>query len=86
MKAMVHNSKARVRTLAEFIMENVCGHHTSFEISDIKQDGTVFVKFRSSTTDPAIMLANGFAEALNAGDRSFARTEECKFRLALDQF
>jgi hypothetical protein len=86
MKKMVHDSKARTKALVQFILANACGHRTSFEVSDVKSDGTVFVRFRSSPHDPAVFLAEEFSRALNAQGLQFVQTEDTKFRLALDQF
>lgn len=86
MKRTVHNSKALTKALIDFILANATGHRTSFEVSDVKQDGTVFVRFRSSPHDPAICLAESFRDALNARGLLFVQTEDTKFRLALDQF
>lgn len=86
MKKVVHNSKALTQALTQFILANATGHRTSFEVSDVKQDGTVFVRFRSSPHEPAIFLAEQFRNALNARGLLFVQTEDTKFRLALDQF
>ena len=85
-KKMVHNSKAHTKALVQFILANATGHRTSFEVSDVKSDGTVFVRFRSSPYDPAIFIAEEFSKALNAQNLQFVQTEDTKFRLALDQF
>jgi hypothetical protein len=86
MKRTVHNSKALIKVLIDFILANVTGHRTSFEVSDVKRDGTVFVRFRSSPHDPAIYLAEAFRDALSGRGLQFVQTEDTKFRLALDQF
>lgn len=83
---MVHDSKARVRTLAAFIIENVGCRKTVFDISAVKRDHTVFVKFSSSTVDPASWYVRLFREALVASGRAFEEPAPCQFRLALDQF
>lgn len=86
MKKVVHDSKARTKALVQFILANATGHRTSFEVSDVKADGTVFVRFRSSPHVPAIVLAESFRDALNGLKLQFVQTEDTKFRLALDQF
>lgn len=86
MKPLVHGSKARTKALVRFILDNVSGHRTSFEVSPVKGDGTVFVRFRSSPHDPAIFLAEAFRDALGGHGLRFVQTEDTKFRLALDQF
>ena len=83
---MVHDSKARVRTLAEFIKENVGCQKSVFDISAVKRDDTVFVRFTSSTVDPASWYVRLFREALVASGRVFEEPGPCQFRLALDQF
>lgn len=85
-KRVVHDCRARAKALAQFIIERADCHRTSFELSDVKGDGTVFVRFRSSTQAPAIVHAESFRDALNAGGILFDQTEDTKFRLALDQF
>lgn len=86
MKKMVHNAKALTKALEAFVLENVSGHRTSFQVSDPKSDGTVFVRFRSSPCDPAVVLAGGFSRALSARNLAFVQTEDNKFRLPLAQF
>lgn len=86
MKKTVHDSKVRTRTLVQFILENVTGRYVSFDVSGVKRDGTVFVRFRSTPHDPAIILAKSFRDALNGHGLLFLQTEDTKFRLALDQF
>jgi hypothetical protein len=83
---MVHDSKARVRTLAEFILCHVTHIKSAFNISAVKRDGTVFVKFTSSTVDPASWYVRRFREELVASGRQFEEPGPCQFRLALDQF
>ena len=83
---MVHDSTARVRTLAEFIIENVGCHKSVFDISAVKRDGTVFVKFISSTVDPASWYVRLFREALVTSNRQFEEPGPRQFRLALNQF
>lgn len=83
---MVHDSKSRVRTLAGFITENVKCRKSVFDISAVKRDGTVFVRFTSSTVDPASWYVRLFREALVASGRVFEEPGLCQFRLALDQF
>jgi len=83
---MVHDSKARVRTLAGFIREHVSHNTSVFDISGVKRDGTVFVKFSSSTVDPASWYVRLFREALEGSNRLFEQPAPCQFRLALDQF
>ncbi len=83
---MVHHSKARTQALTQFIMENVIGHRTAFEIGDVKQDGTVFVRFRSWLEHPAMNLARDFGLALGTHGKLWIQTDDRTIRLALDQF
>ena len=83
---MVPFSKSRVRTLTGFIREHVSHNTSVFDISGVKADGTVFVKFTSSTVDPASWYVRLFREALVASNRQFEQPAPCQFRLALDQF
>ncbi len=83
---MVHHAKARTQALSKFILDNVVGHKTAFEISDVKQDGTVFVKFRSYMEWPAMSLASDFNRALCRSNLLFTQTSDKQIRLALDQF
>jgi hypothetical protein len=85
-KVHVTGVKARTRALVQFILANVTGHRTSFEVSDVKGDGTVFVRFRSTPHDPATHLAEAFREALVGRGIQFYRTEDTKFRFALVNF
>jgi len=86
MKTMVHNSKALTKALAAFITDNIGIPSGAFEVSDVKQDGTVFVKFRSYRDWPASMLAQDFAGGLTNHAKLFVQTTNVQFRLALDQF
>lgn len=84
---MVHHSKARIATLREFIGEFAdptitLGH----EVSDVKADGTVFVRFRSTTESAARHSADALAEAFDDHLVVYERIEDFKFRLKIDQF
>lgn len=83
---MVHDSKARIQSLAAFINEHVKCRKSVFDISAVKRDGTVFVRFTSSTVDPASWYVRLFREALVASGRVFEEPGPCQFRLAIDQF
>lgn len=86
MRKVVHNSKALTKALEAFILARVTGHRTSFEVSDVKADGTVFVKFRSSPVDSATDHARRFRESLEGTNRPYVQTQECIVRLALNLF
>jgi len=83
---MVHDSRARTQALVQFIMENVVGHRSAFEVSDVKQDDTVFVRFRSYLKWSAMELSEDFNHALWAHRKDFVQTGDVQFRLRLDQF
>ena len=80
-----HNGKARLKALTALILEQVTGHRTSFEISDIKADGTVFVRFRSSPVDPASFLVGEFTSFLEARGVTYTRPDDTRFRFAIDE-
>lgn len=86
MKTVVHGAKARTTTLVRFIMENVTNRRSAFEVSDVKSDGTVFVKFRSSPVDSASDLTRRFRVSLEGTNRRFEAVSTTQVRLALDQF
>lgn len=87
---MVADSNARIDALKAFILEHVCDHKSHFEVSDVKQDGTVFVRFRGcrkgSYGASAAEEAQRFNQALWASKVEFVQTDDVKFRLALKQF
>ncbi len=83
---MVPHGKARLKALEQFILANATVYSSAFEISDVKGDGTVFVRFRSSPVYSAISIAEAFRDALNGHKLQFVQTDDNKFRLALDQF
>jgi len=81
----LHHSKARIAQLEDLIFEWCCDP-SGYEISGVKADGTVFVRFRSTTRASAMTAARAFAEALDVHCVLYDRTEDTKFRLALNQF
>lgn len=83
---MVAHRKALTTELVSFIMSNVVGHRTAFEVSDVKRDGTVFVKFRSYMNWAGADLAAEFNRALWKDGKLFTQTSDVQFRLRLDQF
>jgi hypothetical protein len=83
---MVHHSSARINALINFIIEHTKTDKSTFQVSDVKRDGTVFVKFRSSSTIPALFLAECFNRALWSANMQFTQTTDVQFRLSLDQF
>lgn len=83
---MIHDSRRLVQNLIDFISANVTPHGTAFDVSGVKGDGTVAVRFRSSIVESSNELAYRFGAALNARKLQFVQTDDCKFRLALAQF
>lgn len=83
---MVHNSKARIKALEQFIIQNVCEERSSFEVSDVKRDGTVFVRFRSITEVSATHAMTAFQDAMNESKKDYVITDVNKVRLPLAQF
>jgi hypothetical protein len=83
---MVHNSKARISNLKTFIQMQVCPQQALFEVSDVKQDGTVTVKFRSGGHVAATELARRFIEMMEVTSRRLYGVSDVQFKLALDQF
>lgn len=86
MKTMVPFANAKLAALKQFILDEVLANKQCFEVSDVKGDGTVFVRFRSVTEASASTLAQSFCEAFDAHDVQFTQPEDCKFRLPLCQF
>jgi|SRR6478609_1046831 len=89
MRTAVHNSRAKLRALEGFIaraLSHVTGDRAAFELSDVKGDGTVFVRFRSTDKVSSIFLAETFRDALNGLSIQFEQTDDTKFRASLDAF
>ena len=86
MKRTFHNSRAQVHHLEDLILSDVVGFHAAFEVSDVKQDGTVFVKFRSHHERAASEMTRRFCKALRDTGRQWQQTADNMVRLALDQF
>lgn len=85
---MVANSKQRSRLL-ERLIEAAAGLPLGvrpFKVSDVKQDGTVFVRFRSTETDAAITITERVRDVLNQQGYDFTQTDDVTFRLPLEQF
>ena len=86
MKKVVHNAKALTKALERFILENVTGHRSGFEVSGTKADGTVVVRFRSSPVDTSTDLVRRFGAALEAHELGFTWVDETRVRVWLGQF
>lgn len=59
-----HGAKNATKRLEEFILMNVIGWKSSFIISDVKRDGMVFVRFRSSPFTSAFEMVDQFRRLL----------------------
>jgi hypothetical protein len=81
---MVHDSNRLIDILLNFIRRS--GEVCSYEVSDVKRDGTVFVKFRSTVRLDAVHQAKEFARHCCRSEVEFVQLDEAKFRLALEQF
>ena len=81
---MLHYSQLRLLNLKHFIVQHAPVH--SVEVSDVKRDGTVTVKFRSSTEVSANTWTECFVKALVGTNRRYEQTDTNKVRLALSQF
>ena len=83
---MVHNSKALIKSLIAFIMDNVTGHRSGFEVSSKPhRDGTVSVRFRSSPVDSAVEASSRFREAWVGTGRLYTHIDEVMVRVSLDE-
>jgi hypothetical protein len=83
---MFHNSRAMKQDLVDFITAHVTGHRVAFDLSNVKGDGSVTVRFRSSTEESSDELSYRFHAALNARMMDFVQTDDNKFRVPLAQF
>ena len=83
---MVHDSKRLTSLLCAFIHQHVTHSPGASEVSDVKRDGTVFVRFTSTGAVPSSLRCDLFQAALHRAGIVSVRTDECRFRLALDQF
>jgi len=83
---MIHNSKRHLMFLTTFILENVTNDRRSFTISPVKADGTVFLNFKSNTTESASELGRRFSSVMVSSTMPFVATTPVQFRFALNQF
>ena len=83
---MVADSRKRTKALEQFIVFHMEIPKSLFEVSDVKRDGTVFVKFRSSDYADAMTLTESFGQALQYAKKDYVQTDDNKVRLALEQF
>ena len=83
---MVHDSGERVKRLHTMIHEELAILKCCVEVSDVKSDDTVTVKFKSSTGIPAQTLDWAFSVSLK--ERGIEHTyseQDYKFRIPIRQ-
>lgn len=85
MKKTVHDSRARLRALRSFLL-TLGMSPAAFEVSDVKGDGTVFVRFRSVDGESSNELGERFQEALEGHGLPYMMPEVTKFRIELARF
>jgi hypothetical protein len=83
---MVPNSHERLHALDVFIFHHVTINWSLFEVSNVKKDGTVFVKFKSGVRVSASELSKLFLRALESTGYSYTQPDDVKFRLPITQF
>jgi len=86
MRTMVSFAQERHVALELFIREHVTGQRAAYDVSDAKRDGTVIVRFRSTSMVPAAYLVDRMARALAARDMAHERPSDCHVRMRLDLF
>lgn len=83
---MIHNSKQLTRNVHAFIRTHVT-MDGCYDVSDVKQDGTVFIRFRSSETRSSMEHAELFNRALHSlVTGEWVQTDDRTFRVPLEQF
>lgn len=82
MAKTIHNKKERVTAL-HHIVESASGVKSSFELSDVKRDETVFVRFRSVDDCPAVTIACRVAKSLMTSGHEFTQIDDNKLRIKL---
>lgn len=78
---MVGARKACVRSIVDFIMENVVSHRAAFDVSQVDPDGTVFVRFRSCGGRTGLELAEEFNRVLWENQIEFMQTSDVQFQV-----
>lgn len=82
---MVHDSKRLLAGLKRYIERFVTSNRSAYEVSDAKQDGTVFVRFKSAGDVDAQVLCGLFHAALGRLGACFTRPDSTRFRVPLRQ-
>lgn len=83
---MVHNSKARLASLRAFLLTQVTVPSECFEVSDVKADDTVIVRFKSSSRCSAREFLAEFNSVMELTGRTCYGHGEDRLRFKLDQF
>ncbi len=80
---VTHNKKFRLRALDEYVRATVIGGDC--ELSDVKRDGTIFVRFRSTFDVSALESAEIFGRALMISGVAFTQVDDSRIRLPLPE-
>ena len=85
MAKTVHNKKARMEDLYSLIsaVSGLPLGAPAWQLSDVKQDGTVFVRFRSLEDHPASTITDRVESGLFDRGYEFTRTDDNKLRVRL---
>ena len=85
MKKVVHDSRARLRALRSFLLSLGMPSET-FEVSDVKGDGTVFVRLRSGKGESSLGLAKTLEGAFSRLGLPYEMPTMTQFRFELERF
>ena len=84
MKVNVQNKRERLDALKQVLVTTL-GHSTAkvVEMSDVKRDGTVFLRFKSTTEVSAIEATEAFGRHLMGTGAAFMQTDDNRIRMPL---
>jgi ribosome-interacting GTPase 1 len=88
-KEFVHDSKRKLAELNDFVQNTLtaCAEgNIQFQISDVKGDGTVFVRFRGTPKVSTSELSKALQDALQGCQVPFTVPAENQVRLAIEAF
>lgn len=88
MKPVVHNKHARLEALNEMISDALvvlCVANASklIEVSDVKRDGTIFIRFKSFDSTSAIEATEAFGQYLTNVKIAFEQVDDVRIRMTL---
>lgn len=87
MRIIVVGAKRRVKAVKELLRSRITDDRSSYDVSDVKRDGTLFVRFHSTNSAPARITAAAFEAVLIEMKVEFSRENgEPKYRMRADQF